>query len=274
MLWSPHTRWIKLDNWRLLRLETRDAFTNMAIDEAILTARIQERVPNTLRLFMWEPSAVSIGRFQDASTAVHLENCRNHGIDVVRRISGGGAVYHDQRDEITYSVVVSEKDFGSADLFRAYRMICGGLIEGVKILGVDADFNPGDPRKCPNITIGSRKISGSAQSRKRGVLLQHGTLLIDVDLEKMFTFLRVAWAKTSMDVVRVAKNRITSVTDETTSGVSIEEAYDALVRGFGRALSIQLEEEELTSYELSLASMLHREKFATDDWNLRGMTFQ
>lgn len=273
MLWSPHTRQVRLDNWRLLRLETRDAFTNMAIDEAILTARIQGRVPNTLRFFMWKPSAVSIGRFQDASTTVHLENCRKHGVDVVRRISGGGAVYHDQRDEITYSVIVSEKDFGSVDVFQAYRMICGGLIEGAKILGVDVDFNPGDSRKCPNITIGNRKISGSAQSRKRGVLLQHGTLLIDVDLEKMFTFLRVAWAKTSIDVMRVAKNRITSVTNETMSGVPIEEAYDALVAGFGRALNIQLEEEELTSYELSLASTLRREKFATDDWNLRGMTF-
>lgn len=262
-----------MENWRLLRLETKDAFTNMAIDEAILTARIQGRVPNTLRFFMWRPSAVSIGRFQDASNAVYLENCRKHGVDVVRRISGGGAVYHDQQDEITYSVIVSEKALGSVDVFQAYRIICTGLIEGVKILGVNADFNPGDPRKCPNITISNRKISGSAQSRKRGVLLQHGTLLIDVDLEKMFTYLRVALAKTSMDVMNIAKSKITSVTNETMSGVSIEEAYEALVMGFKRALKIQVEEEELTSYELSLANTLRKEKFATDDWNLRGSTF-
>lgn len=188
--------WLENDSWRLSRLEVNDAFTNMAVDEAIMTARIEERVPNTLRFYRWKPSAVSIGRFQDVFNEVHVENCKGHGVDIVRRITGGGTVYHDFEGEITYSVVVKEEDLGTQDMVVAYNTICNGLIEAAKILGINANFDLGYPRNCPNIAIDGKKISGSAQFHKGGVLLQHGTLLLDVDLTKMFTFLRVPWAKT------------------------------------------------------------------------------
>jgi lipoate-protein ligase A len=258
--------------WRLIRLEVGDAFTNMAIDEAILRARIAGVVPNTLRFFRWKPSAVSVGRFQDVFKGVHVENCRKHGVDIVRRISGGGAVYHDYDGEITYSVIVDGKDLGYADLnvASAYKKICSGLIEGAKILGTHAEFNPKDPRQCPNLTIRGRKISGSAQSYKRGILLQHGTFLMDIDLEKMFTFLKVPWAKTLTDVLEVSKKKLTSAKQELESQVSMEEVYHALVRGFEKALRIRLAEEELTSYERKLAERLRRDKFSTEDWNFKG----
>ncbi len=258
--------------WRLLKLETQDAFTNMAIDEAILTARIAGKVPNTLRFYRWKPSAVSIGRFQDLFSEVHVENCRKHGVDIVRRITGGGAVYHDYDGEITYSVVVDGKDLGCADMdmIYAYKAICGGLIEAVRILGTTAEFNPLDPKQCPSITIGGRKISGSAQSYKRGILLQHGTFLVDINHKKMFTFLKVPWAKTLMDVLEASKKKLTSTKQELESRTSIEKVYPALVRGFEKALKIKLVEKELTSYERKLAEKLRRNKFSTEDWNFEG----
>jgi len=257
--------------WRLLKLETGDAFTNMAIDEAILTARIAGKVPNTLRFYRWKPSAVSIGRFQNLLNEIHVENCRKHSVDIVRRITGGGAVYHDEDGEITYSVVVDGKDLGCADmdLTYAYKAICGGLIEAVKILGTNAEFNPMDPKQCPNITIKGRKISGSAQACRRSVLLQHGTFLMDIDHEKMFTFLKVPWAKTLMDVLETSKKKLTSAKQELESQVSMEEAYQALVRGFEKALKIQLVEEKLTSHERKLAEKLRGNKFSTEDWNFK-----
>jgi lipoate-protein ligase A len=258
--------------WRLLKLEVGDAFTNMAIDEAILTARIAGKAPNTLRFYRWNPSAVSIGRFQNLFSEVHVENCRKHGVDIVRRITGGGTVYHNYDGEITYSVVVDGKDLGYADMdiISAYKTVCSGLIEAVEILGTTAEFNPLDPKQCPNITIEGKKISGSAQSYKRGILLQHGTFLVDINHEKMFTFLKVPWAKTLMDVLEVSKKKLTSAKQEVESRMSMEEAYQALVRGFEKALKIQLAEEELTSYERKLAEKLHRDKFSTDDWNFKG----
>ncbi|MFQ6074180.1 MAG: biotin/lipoate A/B protein ligase family protein [Candidatus Bathyarchaeia archaeon] len=257
--------------WRLLKLETNDAFTNMAIDEAITTARINGLVPNTLRFYRWNPSAVSIGRFQKVFNEVHVENCRSHGVDIVRRITGGGTVYHDSEGEITYSVVVKEDDLGTKDVVVAYNTISNGLIEAAKILGVNANFNPGDPRNCPNIAIDGKKISGSAQFHKGGVLLQHGTFLLDVDLTKMFTFLKVPWAKTITDVICVAKERITSIRQELASDISVEEAYQALIKGFQKSFNIHFKgEETLTVYERKLAEKLRKERYTIDEWNLMG----
>lgn len=256
--------------WRFLKLEVKDAFANMAVDEAVLSARIAGTVPNTLRFYGWKPSAVSVGRFQDIFNEVYVENCRKYGVDIVRRITGGGAVYHDHVGEITYSVVVKESDIGFVDVASTYNMICKGLIEAAKTLGITADFNPGDPKKCPNVTINGRKISGSAQSHRKRVLLQHGTFLLDINLEKMFTFLRVPWAKTCMEVIPVAEKRLTSVKEELGTSISIKEAHQALVRGFQKTFKAQPIEGKLTSYEQKLAEKLRREKFATDRWNFRG----
>jgi len=269
--WLRGNARIEMTVWRLLKLETNDAFTNMAIDEAIITARIEGLVPNTLRFYRWNPSAVSTGRFQKIFNEVNVENCQRHGVDIVRRITGGGTVYHDFEGEITYSVIVKEEDLGTQDVVIAYNTISNGLIEAAKILGVNANFDPGDPRNCPNIAIDGKKISGSAQFHKGGVLLQHGTFLLDVDLAKMFTFLRVPWAKTITDVICVAKERITSIKQELASNISVEEAYQALIKGFRKAFPIQFKKEEaLTAYERKLAEKLRREKCITEKWNMEG----
>jgi len=261
---------MQVEKWRLIKLDVNDAFTNMAIDEAIVSARINDSVPNTLRFYRWKPSAVSVGRFQHISNEVQVENCKHRRVDIVRRITGGGTVFHDYDSEITYSVVVEEKDLGTMDVTYAYNTISNGLVEAAKMLGVKAHFDVGDSKNCPNIAIDGKKISGSAQYHKSGVLLQHGTFLLDVDLEKMFTFLRVQWAKTPQDVVHVAREKLTSIRKELNRDVSVPEAYEALVRGFQKALKIELEEEALTPEEQQLASKLRKEKFTTDNWNLNG----
>ena len=256
-----------MKTWRLLNIETHNAFINMAVDEAILTARVQKLVPNTLRLFCWKPSAVSIGRFQKIENEVQLENCKAHGVDVVRRITGGGAVYHDSEGEITYSVVAAKDDLEAKDIGEVYAKIYGGLAEALKILGINADFNKGDAKNCPNMTVKGKKISGSAQSHKGGCFLQHGTVLLDVDLEKMFTFLRVPWAKTCMEIVCIAKDKITSIKKELGRNISVKEVAQALVEGFQKALNIELVNGELTSYERELAEKLCNWKYATREWN-------
>lgn len=259
-----------MTTWRLLKLEAHDAATNMAMDEAILRARIEGKVPNTIRFYRWQPSAVSIGRFQNIQNEVNLDNCRKQSVDIVRRITGGGAVYHDSQDEITYSVIVKREDLDASDITAAYNKICGGLTKALDLLGVKADFNPGDQKNCPNIATNGRKISGSAQSLKGGTILQHGTLLMSVDLEKMFTFLRVPWAKTCMEIVNVAGRKITSLKEELKSEVSVEQAYEALVKGFQYALDVELTEDILTSKELETMQRLRKEKFADEDWTFLG----
>jgi len=243
----------------------------MAIDEAVLQARIAGKVPNTVRFYRWQPSAVSIGRFQNIENEVNLDNCRKQGVDVVRRITGGGAVYHDSQDEITYSVVVARDDLGqNIDVTDAYKRISGGLVNALRSLGVKADFSPGDQRNCPNLAVKERKISGSSQSFKGGIVLQHGTLLLRADLERMFAFLRVLWAQTCMEIVNVAGKKITSVEQELGVEVSVERAYEALVEGFKDALEMNLSEGVLTEEELETTKKLRQEKFANHDWTFFG----
>lgn len=259
-----------MQTWRLLRMRTYDAFMNMAIDEAVLISVIEEKTPNTLRFYRWNPSAVSIGRFQDIRKEVNLLNCGLAGVDVVRRISGGGAVYHDYKDEVTYSAIVRKADLGVEDASKVYEKICSGLVKAAQILGVKADFNVGDYKQCPNITINKKKFSGSAQCHRKGIVLQHGTFLVGVDLRRMFTFLRVPWAKTCMEVVCVAKDKITSIRQDTGRNVSLEEAEEALIEGFRKVLGVELVEGELTEYEKQLAKKLRRRKFETYEWNFHG----
>jgi lipoate-protein ligase A len=261
-----------MDSWRLLKLSTADAYTNMAVDEAIMKARTENRVPNTLRLYQWSPSAVSIGRFQTLADEIHVDNCKTHGVDIVRRISGGGAVYHDHEGELTYCIVAKLSDLGCADLdmLSAYQKICSGLNEAVKILGAKAEYRPPDPKRCPNLTISGKKISGNAQTSKKGILLQHGTFLMDIDHTKMFTFLKVPWAKTLNDVLAVSKRKLTSARQELDSNFSTQGASQALVKGFEKALNVQFVEEELTEYEQKLAEKIRKERFVTEDWTFLG----
>jgi lipoate-protein ligase A len=244
----------------------------MAMDEAILRARIQGSVPNTLRFYRWKPSAVSVGRFQNTEKEVQLDNCRKHNVNVVRRITGGGTVYHDAQDEITYSVVARKEDLGAEEIAAVYSTIYAGLAEALRILGIDADFNQGTAKACPNLTVKGKKISGSAQAHRSGAFLQHGTLLSEVNLKRMFTFLRVPWAKTRKQIVSIAENRITSINAELGKTVSAAELNEALVKGFEKAFEIRLMSEQLTIGELELSKHLCMEKYATDDWNFYGRT--
>jgi lipoate-protein ligase A len=251
---------------------------NMAIDEAILRQRVANAVPNTLRFYRWQPSAVSIGKNQRIENEVQLDSAKKLGVDVVRRISGGGTVYHDATDEVTYAVIAKTEDMGTSDVAEVYSKIYAAITEALRLMGIASDYSPGDMKNCPNLTVHGKKISGSAQANKSGIVLQHGTLLLDVDLPKMFTVLRVPWANSCMQVVNVAKNKITSVHGELGHAVTPETAANAIAHGFKVALNIQTVENvqtlegELIVEECKLAEKLCKEKYSTDEWNFDGKT--
>jgi len=202
-----------MDTWRLLCLQTNNAYMNMAIDEAILNELILGNVPNTLRFYRWKPSAVSIGKNQSPNNQVHIDSCKQQGVDIVRRISGGGTVYHDFEGEVTYSVAAKTSDFGTGDITSVYFKIYSAITDALRLLGVSADFSGGNAKNCPNLTVNGKKISGSSQIITRGVVLQHGTLLRSVDLPKMFTLLKLNDVSCTQ-AAEIAKRKITSIQDE------------------------------------------------------------
>jgi lipoate---protein ligase len=260
-----------MDTWRLIPLQTYNAAMNMAIDEAILNARVAEQVPNTLRLYCWQPSAVSVGRNQVPEIEVYLDACRQLGVDVVRRISGGGTVYHDHDGEVTYSLIAKTTDLGTSDITTVYAKVYQAIKDTLRILGITADFCCGDAKNCPNMTVGGKKISGSSQTITRGVVLQHGTLLRSVDLPRMFELLQLKGASCTQ-AADIAKRKITSIQDELGHKVFPDTVANALAQGFKATLKIQLEPNQLTPQELEAANKLYREKYATKEWNLGGQT--
>ncbi len=251
--------------WRLLGFTKNDAAMNMAIDEAILIGRSKGESPNTVRLYGWDPSAVSIGFFQSLDAEVDLETCRTLGVDVVRRITGGGAVFHDSQGEVTYSLVFGEEErVIPRDILESYRLICSGVIRGLEVLGVKASFQP-----VNDIVVGERKISGNAQTRRRGVVLQHGTVLVDSDLEKMFRLLKVSDEKIRDKMISSAEERVTNLKKELPKKPSLNDVAEALRRGFEESLKIPLTKGGLTEKEVRLAKVLAKEKYSNPEWTHR-----
>ncbi len=260
-----------MDTWRYLPLSTNNAAMNMAIDEAILQARVADKVPNTLRFYRWHPSAVSIGRNQNPDVEVYFEAAQKLGVDLVRRPSGGGTVYHDYEGEVTYCVVAKTSDLGTADVTTVYTKIYCAITDALRLLGVPADFNTGDAKNCPNLTVAGKKISGSSQTITRGVVLQHGTVLRSVDSDRMFQLLQLKGASCTQ-AADIGKRKITSVQQELGHKISPDTIANALAQGFKAIIKIQLEPSQLTPYEQELAAKLYKEKYATKEWNLSGKT--
>lgn len=245
--------------WRFLPLRIDDAFFSMAIDEAILRLNAEGKSPNTLRFWRWQPSAVSLGYFQSVSREVDLGVAKRYGVDVVRRITGGGAVFHDYNGELTYSVVCRQDDVPS-DIIESYKLICGGLVNGFERLGLRAEFKP-----VNDVVVNGKKISGNAQTRRWGSVLQHGTILIDPNIRLMFELLKVSPEKISDKFISSVYERVTSITRELGRKPSFEEVSDAMKLGFEASLKVKFEGGELTPDEIKLAEEL-REKYASGEW--------
>jgi len=195
-------------NLRYIPYEQHSAFQNMAIDESVLEHVQQGKSPPTLRLYGWKPAAITIGFYQGIRYEVDLEKCKEQNIDVTRRITGGGAVLHEH--EITYSLIAPQDQFPK-DVIQSYEVICQYVVKALQSLGVQARFHP-----INDILVDEKKISGSAQTREKGVLLQHGTLLLDVDVDKMFSLLIVPDEKIKDKFIQSVKKRVVSLKEHGT----------------------------------------------------------
>ena len=240
---------------------------NMGIDEAVLRAVSRGYSPPTLRLYAWSPPCVTVGYFQSLADEVDLDLCASSGVDAVRRITGGGAVFHEA--EITYSVVLPEGcALAPAGILDSYKILCGGIVEGLReAFGVEAAFKP-----INDVCVGPKKVSGNAQTRRSGCLLQHGTILLGLDLELMFALLKVPKEKISGKMIADVKERVTSLADLLGRPVPYAEAARALRSGFAAAFAphgASLEDGTLSDAEMAEARELASSKFRSPEWNGR-----
>jgi lipoate-protein ligase A len=257
-----------------LKTQYLDGATNMAIDEAISRAVQVHLVPPTLRFFGWQPACLSLGQAQPSGD-VDREACKAAGVDVVRRPTGGRAILH--TDELTYSVIAPQSEprvVGT--IVESYKRLSEGLLNGLMLMGVptrqverpeehDRDSGPVCFEVPSNyeIVFDGKKLVGSAQMRKAGVVLQHGTLPLYGDIARISLYL----AK-HPDMERV-RQRATTVEAAIGRVIDYDTAAQLMAQGFAEALNLQLEQGELTIEERAWAEELRREKYAADEWTYR-----
>ncbi|MBI2085362.1 MAG: lipoate--protein ligase family protein [Candidatus Aenigmarchaeota archaeon] len=245
--------------WRVIPLQTNNAYMNMALDEAICQFVASGESQPTIRFYTWTPSAVSIGYFQSLNDEVDVNVAKQLGVDIVRRRTGGGAVYHDTKGEITYSVIAPESMMPKG-IRESYQLICGWIIESLKKIGIESEFKP-----INDIITNGKKISGNAQTRRNGVLLQHGTLLYDLDVRTMFTLLKVPKEKISDKMIQSVEERVTKVLNF--GNFSMQDVYNAMLEGFTKDKEYSI--GSLSSEELELSKKLSKERYKAEEWNYR-----
>jgi len=267
----------QFSTWRLLITEPASGAWNMAVDEAIATLSARGESPPTLRFYQWQPGTVSLGRHQ-ALADIDLERIEQRGYGIVRRATGGRAILH--IDELTYSIAGPQTDPRlNGAILDSYNRLSEGLVLGLQRLGVDAAKAPAGKRagadagpvcfEVPSayeIVVAGRKLIGSAQSRRAGYVLQHGSLPLRGDITRLVDVLVVADESERAGLRRTLAGRATTVERELGRHVSFWEAAAVLVDGLASALDIDLEEGELSPDEATLAAELEAEKYASAAW--------
>jgi lipoate---protein ligase len=226
--------------WRLVDSGLLAPAMSAAVDEAMLEARILGEVPNTLHLYRRDRPAVSLGHFSRVGESVDLEEAERLGVAVVRRMSGGNAVFTDP-GQFIYTVIIDGQEV-QEDPQDTFRVLCQGIVVALGELGVEAEFKP-----VNDVLVGGRKISGSAQIRRGGMVAQHGTLMVRNDYERMFAVL----LNSKRD-----RNTMTSLAEEMTPVPTMAATGSALIRGFSEVLGVDLVPDALTDTELHMAKHL------------------
>ncbi len=203
------------EKWRLIELETKDAAMNMATDQAIAEQAALGNSPPTIRFYRWEKPAISLGAYQ-ALSDINMEAIAHHKIELVRRMSGGRAVFHGTKD-FTYSVVVPIRMYNYS-ITTAYRSICNSILVALKKLGIKGRLEHSN-----DVLVGEKKISGNAAKvLDSGWYLQHGTIHYEMDHRLMSEIFR--------NDLRLFEENATSVREQ--KDASQEELYQALREGF------------------------------------------
>jgi lipoate-protein ligase A len=266
--------------WRLIVTPPAPGAWNMAVDEAIAAHAGRGGVPPTLRFYQWQPACVSLGRHQPLAD-IDLARCADLGYDVVRRPTGGRAILH--TDELTYSVAgPQDHPILAGAVLDSYLRLSQGLLAGLERLGLRVAKAPPSNRASADagpvcfevpsayeIVAGGKKLVGSAQSRRQGWVLQHGTLPLVGDITRLVEVV-VFTSEAERAAQRTAlAQRATTVNEVLGQPVAFAEAAEALAAGFSAALDIRLELGDLTTSEQDMAAALLRDRYAAQEWTAK-----
>ena len=251
-----------MENWRFLDLDYPDAPSNLALEEAIARQVGEGNSPPTLRLWRNRNAAI-IGENQSAQAELQLDACKELGVQVVRRFTGGGAVYHDLGN-VNYSICARRSSQSAGLQQNTFRKSLDCTVACLRSLGLE-------PSRIPinTIVVGGRKISGGAGAVRWGVVFYHGSILVNTNLDMVWKILRWEPSTTARVVVQSTRLPVTSLKKELGREISIEEVQAALKEAFMSSFVANLTHAPATEKELQMTPALAREKYGTDEWNLK-----
>lgn len=260
--------------YRFLNTDRQNAALNMAIDEAVLLHHLRDEAPPTLRVFRWSSPSISLGRFQSVEREILRDVCDQQGIELVRRPTGGRAVYH--RDEFTYSIIMSKRHGVPSGIVAAYAYLAQGLQAALELLGVRAELSDERVSKNPSaacfasstqadLTSGGFKLIGSAQVWKDDALLQQGSLPLDDRAPEFFAMLRFPDQAVRAEALAAYRQKTTPLRTFAPH-VTWDDVARAFRAGFSAALQNEFVEGTLSASEWELAHRLEEEKYRKLEW--------
>jgi len=268
--------------WRLILSGALRGAENMALDEALLQSVACGASVPILRLYRWEPATLTLGYGQRGSDQVNLAACKRHGVDVVRRCTGGRAVLHDR--EVTYAVISPEQNTNfPGGILPNYQVIAGVLQQMFHSFGIEAHLAPERsrgqkgtgavesacftaPGQFEILHLGY-KLAGCAQKRDRGAFLQHGSIPVDLDLVKLFELLDTQGRHSGTLGAQLLGSKVGWLNRWLQTPVTIDEVELRLIDCFRDRLQITLRPSEPTADELELSRQLLRQRYANPLWN-------
>jgi lipoyl(octanoyl) transferase len=266
------------EKWLFLDTGLNAPAFNMALDETLLNWHSRGEIPPVLRFYGWNPAGLSLGHFQKTAGRIDVDAAKTQGIEIVRRPTGGLAVLHDM--ELTYTVVISEKhEMMSPSIVEAYRVLSQGLLEGYRLLGIPAELAiPNSPigksgtavcfeeASWYELEIDGKKAAGSAQTRQKGVVLQHGSIPMDIDENALYDLFIFPNEKVKNKARNAFSQKAVSINQILGKETTIDEIKDAFKKGFEKGLNIELTPFEPTEQMLQEAQDLMLEKYANDTY--------
>lgn len=270
--------------WAYVDTGHHDAATNMAIDEALLYFHSKGQIKPTIRFYGWKRPSLTVGHFQNVEKTIDFAGIDTHQCDFVRRLTGGSAVLHD--DELTYSIIVSENHPKIPhSINQAYYVLSQGLLEGYRLLGVQADFAMPEREKQRNrsavcfekpaiyeMIVDGKKISGNAQTRKNGVLLQHGSIPMSFDADMLFDLFQFPSERVKERQKKAFEKKAISINDITNNIHTFSMMKEAFLQGFLKSLDIQVEPLEFSKEQWQYITHLADTKYRTKAWNEQRIT--
>lgn len=271
------------NNWRVvIDSEPRNGSMNMAIDEMLMRRQDNGESPPTIRFYQWKPVAISLGQFQNIDS-INLQRCDEKNVDIVRRITGGRAILH--KNDVTYSVVAPDTNrIVSGKLMDTYKKISVALLEGLKILGVQAELSAGEHGSgsrdtvCFNstarfeLTTLGKKLIGSAQCRRYGAVLQHGSLPMVSEIEFFLNLLQFSNVEKYEKAKAIYLRKAASLDQVFEKCNDFKTITAALLKGMLNKLQIEADVFSFSDEELAHADFIRSKKYANDNWNLFGKT--